>query len=73
MPGEAEDLCITNERHLLALEKALQAVTAAEEGTEIDCIATDIRTALHHLGSITGSDVDADVIDRIFEKFCVGK
>ena len=73
MPGETEDLCITNERHLLALEKALQAVTAAEEGTEIDCIATDIRTALHHLGSITGSDVDADVIDRIFEKFCVGK
>ena len=73
MPGETEDLCVTNERHLLALENALRAVIAAEEGTEIDCIATDIRTALHHLGSITGSDVDADVIDRIFEKFCVGK
>ena len=73
MPGETEDLCITNERHLLALEKALTAVNAASEGAEIDCIATDIRTALHHLGSITGSDVDADVIDRIFEKFCVGK
>ncbi|MBQ6426307.1 MAG: tRNA uridine-5-carboxymethylaminomethyl(34) synthesis GTPase MnmE [Clostridia bacterium] len=73
IPGETEDLCITNERHLLALENALAAVNAAGEGTEIDCIATDIRTALHHLGSITGSDVDADVIDRIFEKFCVGK
>ena len=73
MPGETEDLCITNERHLLALENALAAVNAASEGTEIDCIATDIRTALHYLGSITGSDVDADVIDRIFEKFCVGK
>ena len=64
---------ITNERHLLALEQALDAIVHAEEQTELDCIATDLTEALHRLGSITGTDVDAEVIDRIFANFCVGK
>ncbi|MBQ6234350.1 MAG: tRNA uridine-5-carboxymethylaminomethyl(34) synthesis GTPase MnmE [Clostridia bacterium] len=64
---------ITNERHLNALEQARDAITHAEEQTEPDCIATDLNEALHRLGSITGTDVDAEVIDRIFAHFCVGK
>lgn len=40
---------------------------------ELDCTATDIRSALHFLGEITGTDVDDAVIDRIFSRFCVGK
>ncbi len=64
---------ITNERHLNALEQARDAITHAEEQTELDCIATDLNEALHRLGSITGTDVDAEVIDRIFAHFCVGK
>lgn len=64
---------ITNERHLSALEQALDAIAHAEEQTEPDCIATDLNEALHRLGSITGTDVDAEVIDRIFAHFCVGK
>jgi len=43
------------------------------DAAEFDCIATDIRTALHALGEITGTDVDDSVIDRIFSRFCVGK
>ena len=72
-PGDADNVCITNERHLHALERALDALRHGKKEKELDCIATDIREALHELGSITGSDVDADVIDRIFERFCVGK
>ena len=64
---------ITNERHLLALSGALDAIRHAEDQTEPDCIATDLTEALHRLGSITGTDVDAEVIDRIFSNFCVGK
>lgn len=64
---------ITNERHLLALDQALDAIVHAEEQEELDCIATDLTEALHRLGSITGTDVDAEVIDRIFAHFCVGK
>ena len=73
LPAETENICVTNERHISAMERAHAAVESAEQAAELDCVATDIRTALHELGSITGSDVDADVIDRIFERFCVGK
>ncbi len=72
-PQDADCNAITNERHLHALEQACAALCSAEQAEELDCKATDIRTALQALGSITGTDVDATVIDRIFERFCVGK
>lgn len=72
-PAAQSTDAITNERHLQALSQALDAITHAEEQTELDCIATDLSEALHHLGAITGTDVDAEVIDRIFMNFCVGK
>lgn len=72
-PERADGTYITNERHIRALEQALAALKDAAEAGEFDCAATDIHNALHFLGSITGTDVDATVIDRIFERFCVGK
>ena len=65
--------CITNERHIRALQLARDAVAHAAQAAEPDCIATDLVDALHALGTITGTDVDAEVIDRIFANFCVGK
>ena len=72
-PERADGSTITNERHIRALEFALAALRDAAAAEELDCVATDVKSALHHLGSITGTDVDAAVIDRIFERFCVGK
>lgn len=72
-PQDADCNAITNERHLHALEQACAALCSAEQAEELDCKATDIRAALQALGSITGTDVDATVTDRIFERFCVGK
>lgn len=72
-PERADGAYITNERHIRALEQALDAMLDAERAGELDCAATDVKNALHHLGAITGTDVDARVIDRIFERFCVGK
>lgn len=71
-PGDT-DGSITNERHIFSLEKALTAVLEAQLAQEPDCCATDIRNALHELGSISGTEADAAVIDRIFSRFCVGK
>ena len=34
---------------------------------------TYLLAALIALGEITGKSVDADVVDRIFSRFCVGK
>ncbi|MDO4572879.1 MAG: 50S ribosome-binding GTPase [Clostridia bacterium] len=72
-PERADAGLITNERHIRALENAAAALQAAQRAGSLDLAATDIREALHELGAITGSDVDADVIERIFARFCVGK
>ena len=73
VPSRADAACITNERHLNALERAAAALDVASAAAELDCVATDVREALHALGAITGTDVDESVIDRIFARFCVGK
>ena len=72
-PEKGDCTCITNERHLHLLSEALEALRAAEGTEELDCKATDLQNALHSLGQITGTDVDAAVIDRVFSRFCVGK
>ncbi|MBQ6145729.1 MAG: 50S ribosome-binding GTPase, partial [Clostridia bacterium] len=73
LSGAKEGAAITNERHIKALENARDALRHASAAKEMTLIATDIREALHQLGTITGRDVDADLIDRIFSRFCVGK
>ena len=72
-PERGDGAYITNERHIRALEHALESLNDAKRTDELDCAATDVKNALHFLGSITGTDVDASVLDRIFERFCVGK
>lgn len=64
---------ITNMRHIEALQTAHDALRDALCAPETDCMAQDLHAALHSLGQITGNEVDEDVIDRIFERFCVGK
>ena len=71
-PGDS-DGTVTNERHVAALSEAALAVEDALKADEADCVATDIRNALHALGQISGREADEDVIDRIFSRFCVGK
>ena len=71
-----EEAYLTNERHVQAAKDALaaleSAVTALEDRT-LDCAALDLRAAWEALGAITGESATEDVIDRIFEKFCLGK
>ncbi|MBQ3651653.1 MAG: tRNA uridine-5-carboxymethylaminomethyl(34) synthesis GTPase MnmE [Clostridia bacterium] len=73
LSGAMEGAAITDERHIKALENARSALLHVRNTHELALIATDVRDALHHLGAITGRDVDADLIDRIFSRFCVGK
>lgn len=68
---------LLNARHLesagLALAAIEGALAALREGVPLDLAGVDLRQALHHLGAITGEAVDEQVLDRIFETFCVGK
>jgi len=42
-------------------------------GLSTEMVASDIRTAIYHLGEITGQISNNDLLDFIFSKFCIGK
>lgn len=71
------DVIISNVRHLEALIRTKAALQQAKTGLETnitgDFIAMDIRQAMYHLGSITGSISEDDLLANIFSKFCIGK
>lgn len=68
---------ITNARHVEALQATSDALARVSDGLDKkvsgELIATDIRTALHHLGTITGEITTDDLLQNIFSKFCIGK
>lgn len=73
---EQESALVTNARHIEALQLAAAAVAEARQnagGAELELVATDLREALSALGQITGRTAAADLIERIFSQFCVGK
>ena len=68
---------ITNLRQAEAISGALlcvrMALAAIEAKQTPDAVLTDVETALTSIGEVTGKTMREDVIDRIFERFCVGK
>jgi tRNA modification GTPase len=68
---------ITQARHSYLLDGAVGHLKAAlsdiEEGVPEDIISIDLKAAYGLLGEIIGQAVGDDVLDRIFEEFCVGK
>ncbi|MFN0203787.1 MAG: tRNA uridine-5-carboxymethylaminomethyl(34) synthesis GTPase MnmE [Bacteroidia bacterium] len=72
-----ETTIITNTRHVEALRQAQTALQTVLEGItqglSSDLVSIDIRTALHHIGSITGEINTEEILGNIFSKFCIGK
>jgi tRNA modification GTPase len=68
---------ITRARHQAALLKVQDALGNALEtinsGGTLDCVAVDLWDAWSSLGEILGEDVSGEIIDAIFQEFCIGK
>ena len=68
---------VTNVRQQNCFYEALKSLELAKEGTlkqELqDLISIDIKGALLKLEEITGESINEDVLNNIFEKFCIGK
>ena len=71
------ELIITNVRHKELLRKSVESLRMAKNkitiGEPIDILSIYIKNAAKLLGEIIGAEVSQDVVDKIFEKFCVGK
>ena len=68
---------VTRLRHKASLEEAHRSIEEAMRSLERkesgECVALDIRAALDALGEITGAVSTEDILDRIFQDFCIGK
>lgn len=72
-----EGIFITRERHRELLSKSQdslsKAINAIKQNLSPEFIAADLRLALESLGEITGETYSEDVLNRIFQEFCIGK
>jgi tRNA modification GTPase len=73
-PGHAS---LPNVRHQQSICRAAEAVSGAinglAQGNPPDLVAVDVQAVLGHLGDIVGESTPEDVLNVIFEKFCIGK
>ncbi len=74
---EFDQTIVTNLRHYQALTAACAALKCVRSSLSSkltsDLLAEDLRSALHHLGSITGEITTDEVLGDIFSHFCIGK
>lgn len=72
-----QEVIITSERQKVLLKQAFSAVSEVlsgiESGLSEEFLTVDLLNAYRFLGEIIGEEVSDDVIDRVFEKFCMGK
>ena len=77
LAGAEATTIVVNQRHRQHLGRALASVKEAQQALENgaggETLASDLRSALHELGSITGEITNDDVLGTIFSQFCIGK
>jgi tRNA modification GTPase len=75
--GMREHAWAINQRHKTALEQAKgslqKALVSARNGLSPEFVALDLRDALDSLGLIIGATYTDDILERIFNDFCIGK
>lgn len=71
------EVCITNMRHKTALQNALESIILAEQsfkdGMPEDFLSIDLMNAYEQLGFIIGESLEEDLVNKIFQEFCMGK
>ena len=68
---------LSNSRQISLIIKAYQSILSAEkslnESLPIDLIAIDLKECFDFLGQVIGISYTDEIIDNLFENFCVGK
>lgn len=75
--GSSGEIVITNMRHKEALEESYHSFELVKKSIENempeDFYSIDLMNAYASLGRIIGEEVDDDLVEEIFSKFCMGK
>ena len=72
-----DEVYITNVRHKAAIKEGIDSLEQVREsihnGMPEDFYSIDLMNAYAALGRIIGEEVDDDLVEEIFSKFCMGK
>ena len=76
-PSDAEGESAVNERHAGLLEEGRRALNEAasnwDAGGESELLMIDLREALASIDEVLGLAPGEAILDRVFERFCIGK
>jgi tRNA modification GTPase len=74
---QSESIIISNTRHKEALYRSKEncelALKSVRKNEFLDLISIYVTSGLKALGEITGSEIEEDLVNKIFSEFCVGK
>lgn len=74
---QSEELILTNVRHKICIENVIKALDSAiksiDNNMSGEFISLDLRNAINHLGEITGEVTNEEILNNIFQNFCIGK
>lgn len=74
---EKDFTLLSNARHIASMKQALNIVKDInkdiKKSTPIDLIEISLKNLLYVLSEITGENYNAEILDEIFSKFCLGK
>ena len=72
-----DEIIITNTRQINEINQCIQSILLVIDSIDNcmpeDFYSIDLQNAYSHLGFIIGEEIDDDVVDEIFSKFCMGK
>ncbi len=74
---EREGVVVTNLRHKIAIQNAktslARAVFALIQNQPLEILALELRDSLDRLGEVVGVVTTEDILNKIFNNFCIGK
>ena len=75
--AKTSDLIISSSRHISILKRALESLKYAKNSAInnefVDMIEIDLKEAYKELGEIIGESSPDELLDELFNKFCLGK
>jgi len=64
---------LTRQRHIDAVEQVKKYVLKSMDAPSPETMAFELHEALQVVGELTGQVMRKDILDKIFEEFCIGK
>ncbi len=71
--NDSEDMLLTRERHISAIRNIKEYLTRGLDVPSPELLAFELHSALDMIGELTGKIMRKEILDKIFEEFCIGK